>query len=337
MTEKYSLNPIGEVESSYTDLKQCPSQPGRSCPSARIRIYPEYTRALHRLEPGQEIVLITFLNQADRDTLQCRPRNNPRNPVHGVFATRSPNRPNPLGLHQVRILSVEKESILVHPLEVLNKTPVVDIKPVLGSRNRPSQLSGHFSGNDTERLVSAADQACRKNLINGFNGNLSLRNEEHMLITGSGVAKAFLKNQDLCVLKLETGEKVEGRCRASSEAGMHLEIYRQQPRARAIVHTHPTALLSLTRARGDLALNGMDLFEADLLLNELAVVPGFRPGSADLAQAVGRAASKARAVFMSGHGLTCWGDSPEEALALNEEMEALAAVRLNQLLLQACT
>ncbi|MFW5731008.1 MAG: class II aldolase/adducin family protein [Desulfonatronovibrionaceae bacterium] len=213
----------------------------------------------------------------------------------------------------------------------------MDIKPVLGSKNRPSHVSACFTGNHTEGLLAAADQACRKNLINGFNGNLSIRNNEYVLITCSGAAKAFLKPRDLCVLRLETGEKMEGRCRASSEAGMHLEIYRQQPQARAIVHTHPVALLSLTGARGISSLRDMNLFEASSLMEDLALIPDYRPGSTDLARAVGRASKEARAVFMSRHGLTCWGSTPEQALALSEELEALAAVRLNQLLLQACT
>jgi len=89
--------------------------------------------AIRDLRVGDEIIVITWLDRADRDVLSTRPRDEPDRPVVGVFSTRSPDRPNPIGLHRVQVLAVEGLRILVSDMEALDGTPIVDVKPVLGS------------------------------------------------------------------------------------------------------------------------------------------------------------------------------------------------------------
>jgi tRNA-Thr(GGU) m(6)t(6)A37 methyltransferase TsaA len=97
-----------------------------------VDIDPEFAEALDGIAVGQEVVLVTWLHQGRRDVLQVHPRDNPENPLKGVFATRSPDRPSPIGLHPVRVLEIaESVRLRVEPLEALDGTPVVDIKPVL--------------------------------------------------------------------------------------------------------------------------------------------------------------------------------------------------------------
>jgi len=128
----FQLRPIGIVRSALTDIHDCPHQESEDAPGAWIDIDREYSEALKGLKPGDEILIMTWLHLADRSILRVHPRGNPENPMRGVFATRSPHRPNPIGLHRTRILSVETPHRLqVRPLEVVDKTPVVDIKPVL--------------------------------------------------------------------------------------------------------------------------------------------------------------------------------------------------------------
>lgn len=128
----FQLRPIGIVRSALTDIHDCPHQENEDAPGAWIDMDPEYSAALKGLKPGAEILIMTWLHLADRSILMVHPRGNPENPMRGVFATRSPHRPNPIGLHRTRILSVESPHRLqVRPLEVVDKTPVVDIKPVL--------------------------------------------------------------------------------------------------------------------------------------------------------------------------------------------------------------
>ena len=128
----FQLRPIGIVRSALTDIHDCPRQENEDAPGAWIEINREYTEGLKGLKPGDEILIMTWLHLADRSVLMVHPRGNPENPVRGVFATRSPHRPNPIGLHRTRILSVvSPHRLQVGPLEVVDKTPVVDIKPVL--------------------------------------------------------------------------------------------------------------------------------------------------------------------------------------------------------------
>ena len=106
-------------------------QGNEGAPDAWIEVFEPYLEALNGIEPGDALVLITWLHAAQRDVLQVHPRSDPARPLAGVFATRSPDRPNPLGLHRVAVRAVEPGRLQVGPLEAIDGTPVVDIKPVL--------------------------------------------------------------------------------------------------------------------------------------------------------------------------------------------------------------
>jgi len=124
------VNFIGQIRSELKTLKDCPCQGKEGAPSARVKIFPEFRDALKGIKTGARLVMLTWFHHAGRDTLQVHPRGNPENPLTGVFLTRSPNRPNPIGLHEVRVLSVDEEdpALVVAPLEALDNTPVIDIK-----------------------------------------------------------------------------------------------------------------------------------------------------------------------------------------------------------------
>jgi tRNA-Thr(GGU) m(6)t(6)A37 methyltransferase TsaA len=127
----FELNPIGFIRSSLTDRRDAPMQSYEGAPDAWLDVNPDLAAALHGLAESDEVILITWLHQADRGVLEVHPRGDQRNPLTGVFATRSPDRPNPLGLHRVRIRAIERTRLKVGPLEAIDGTPVVDIKPVL--------------------------------------------------------------------------------------------------------------------------------------------------------------------------------------------------------------
>ena len=127
----YELNPIGVIHSSLTDRHEAPKQSDEGAPDAWLDVDAAFAQALHGLAEGDEVILITWLHQAARDVLLVHPRGDLRNPLTGIFATRSPDRPNPLGLHRVRVLAIEGTRLKVGPLEAIDGTPVVDIKPVL--------------------------------------------------------------------------------------------------------------------------------------------------------------------------------------------------------------
>jgi tRNA-Thr(GGU) m(6)t(6)A37 methyltransferase TsaA len=123
---------IGFVSSPLKTLKDCPRQEREGAPPASIRILAKFRSALSGLHVGSQLWVFTWLHQSDRTTLKTRPRNNPKAKLTGVFATRSPDRPNPIGMHQVEILAISKTGKLnVSNLEVLDGTPIVDIKPVI--------------------------------------------------------------------------------------------------------------------------------------------------------------------------------------------------------------
>lgn len=126
----YRIVPIGWVQSPLTDRAQAPRQ-GEGAPDAWLVFRPEVADGLRDLAAGTEIIVLTWLDRAVRDVLVTRPRDDPARPPTGVFSTRSPDRPNPIGLHRVRIVAISGLRILVRPLEALDKTPVIDVKPVL--------------------------------------------------------------------------------------------------------------------------------------------------------------------------------------------------------------
>lgn len=126
------LQPIGEVRSSLKKIEDCPLQETEGAPQAWLEISGDFQEALEGLRAGSEIILLTWLHLANRGILKSIVRNNYGSPPTGVFSTRSPNRPNPIGLHQVKILEIKVDGkLLVSPLEVLDGTPILDIKPVI--------------------------------------------------------------------------------------------------------------------------------------------------------------------------------------------------------------
>ena len=126
------VRPIGRVSSPLLSRKDAPKQGFEGAPDAQIRIEPEFRSGLDGIRAGQEILILTWLHQADRDTLVVHPRDNPDNPLTGVFATRSADRPNPIGLHRVTVLAMKDDGVLhVRGFEAIDGTPVLDIKPAL--------------------------------------------------------------------------------------------------------------------------------------------------------------------------------------------------------------
>ena len=126
-----TLVPIGRVQSSLRRPGEAPKQGYEGGPDARVRIEPRYLDGLDGIEAGQDILLLTWLHQADREVLAVHPRDDLSQPLTGVFATRSADRPNPVGVHRVKVLAVEEGSLLVQGLEAIDGTPVIDIKPAL--------------------------------------------------------------------------------------------------------------------------------------------------------------------------------------------------------------
>jgi tRNA-Thr(GGU) m(6)t(6)A37 methyltransferase TsaA len=128
----YRLRPVGRVSSPLTDRTVVPKQGDEGAPLARIVFRPEFCEAARDLQEGDEVLVLTWLHHGRRDVLRVHPRSDTNRPRKGVFATRSPDRPNPIGLHAVVIETVEENAITVHGLEAIDGTPVLDIKPVLG-------------------------------------------------------------------------------------------------------------------------------------------------------------------------------------------------------------
>jgi tRNA-Thr(GGU) m(6)t(6)A37 methyltransferase TsaA len=127
----FELTPIGWVESPLEDRDQAPRQGDEGAPSAWLVFEPQIVEGIRDLRVGDQILVVSWLDRARRDVLSTHPRGDPNRPVVGVFSTRSPDRPNPIGLHRVEILAVDGPRILVRDLEALNGTPILDIKPVL--------------------------------------------------------------------------------------------------------------------------------------------------------------------------------------------------------------
>lgn len=128
----YVVRPIGWVESPLVDPDAAPNQGDEGAPDAWLVLDQSLRPALRDLQVGDEAVVVTWLDRADRDTLVVHPRGDPNRPPTGVFSTRSPDRPNPIGLHTVEILAIDDTRIRVRHLEALDRTPIVDLKPVLG-------------------------------------------------------------------------------------------------------------------------------------------------------------------------------------------------------------
>jgi len=127
----YLLEPVGVVRSSLTDRDAAPRQGSEGAPDVTISLEPSFVDALQGIAVGDELFVFTWLHEARRDVLQVHPRDDESRPLTGVFATRSSDRPNPIGLHHVKVLGIDGLELRVGPLEAIDGTPVVDIKPVL--------------------------------------------------------------------------------------------------------------------------------------------------------------------------------------------------------------
>lgn len=127
----FEVTPIGVVESPLTDPHDAPKQGHEGAPAAWLAFEANVLDGLDGIAAGDRLVVLTWLDQADRDVLRVHPRDDPANPQRGVFGTRSADRPNPIGLHEVEVLSIEGARVHVRPLEAVDGTPVVDVKPVL--------------------------------------------------------------------------------------------------------------------------------------------------------------------------------------------------------------
>ena len=125
------LIPIGRVESPLADPADAPKQGFEGGPDAWLVLEPRVLDGLEGIEPGARLIVLTWLDRADRGTLQVHPRDDASNPLRGVFGTRSADRPNPIGLHEVEVLAVEGERVRVSDLEAVDGTPIIDLKPVI--------------------------------------------------------------------------------------------------------------------------------------------------------------------------------------------------------------
>jgi tRNA-Thr(GGU) m(6)t(6)A37 methyltransferase TsaA len=128
------LVPIGRVESPLADRAAAPKQGHEGAPDAWLVLDPSVLEGLEGIQPGHEVIVLTWLDRASRDVLRVHPRDDVANPRRGVFSTRSADRPNPIGLHPVEVVSIHGTRVRVRHLEALDGTPVVDLKPVLHPR-----------------------------------------------------------------------------------------------------------------------------------------------------------------------------------------------------------
>ena len=125
------LSPIGVVESPLTDPATAPKQGREGAPEAMLVIQPEVAAGLDGIAAGDEVIVLTWLDRADRGVLRVHPRDDPANPERGVFSTRSADRPNPIGLHVVEVVEIDDTRLRVRNLEAVHGTPVLDLKPVI--------------------------------------------------------------------------------------------------------------------------------------------------------------------------------------------------------------
>jgi tRNA-Thr(GGU) m(6)t(6)A37 methyltransferase TsaA len=125
------LRPIGVIRSSIKTRSEAPKQGSEGAPEAWLEVSRFAAGALDGLAEGDHIIVVTWLHKARRDIFKVHPRGDQNNPLTGVFATRSPDRPNPLGLHRVTVRRIDNNRLLIGPIEAIDGTPVIDIKPVL--------------------------------------------------------------------------------------------------------------------------------------------------------------------------------------------------------------
>jgi tRNA-Thr(GGU) m(6)t(6)A37 methyltransferase TsaA len=133
----YTIEPIGIIRSELTNLEAAPHQGDEGAPEAWLELAARVAQGLEGIRAGDELIVLTWFHRARRDLLQVHPRGRLEAPLKGVFATRSPHRPNPVGLHRVSVLEIAGQRVRVTPMEAIDGTPIVDIKPVLPRVQRP--------------------------------------------------------------------------------------------------------------------------------------------------------------------------------------------------------
>ncbi|HMI32809.1 MAG TPA: tRNA (N6-threonylcarbamoyladenosine(37)-N6)-methyltransferase TrmO [Propionibacteriaceae bacterium] len=129
----FTVRPIGRVQSSLISTADAPRQGDEGAPDAYLVLHPEVQAGLDGVAVGDEIIILTWLHEADRTVLKVHPRGDLSRPEAGVFSTRAPSRPNPIGLHRVRVLDIAGVRVHVSALEAIDGTPVIDLKPTLSS------------------------------------------------------------------------------------------------------------------------------------------------------------------------------------------------------------
>ncbi len=131
----FSIEPSGVIRSEIKSIEDAPLFYTEGAPNAFLEMIPAYTGGLDRMQVGDEIIVITWFHRARRGVLKVHPRRDVSNPLTGVFSTRSPDRPNPLGLHRVKVLEINPGRLHIGPIEAIDGTPVIDIKPVVESKD----------------------------------------------------------------------------------------------------------------------------------------------------------------------------------------------------------
>jgi tRNA-Thr(GGU) m(6)t(6)A37 methyltransferase TsaA len=129
--EEYLVTPIGFIRSEIKNVEDAPSFYTEGAPNAWLEVIPAFRDGLDRMQAGHEIIVLTWLHRSRRDVLKVHPQGNLARPLTGVFLTRSPDRPNPIGLHRATVFEIQADRILIGPIEVIDGTPVLDIKPVV--------------------------------------------------------------------------------------------------------------------------------------------------------------------------------------------------------------
>lgn len=125
-----ALRPIGVIRSKLKERSKAPKQGSEGAPDAWLEVYRFAAQGLDGIAVGDEIIILTWLHRSNRETLKVHPRSDPKRRLSGVFVTRSPDRPNPIGLHQVTVRNITKNRLRIGPIEAIDGTPVIDIKPV---------------------------------------------------------------------------------------------------------------------------------------------------------------------------------------------------------------
>ena len=272
-----------------------------------LEIVPKYRFLFQGLRPGQPLMVVVW---SEHDAAFPGPQANAKK-----------GRPNPVDVYWGVVIRLLEEKLFVSGMAGMDGAVVLDIQPQAPPLAEKSA-----------RICAAGQRCWMRGLTNGISGNLSLKTPQGMCITPSGAGKGHLRAGDVLCIDAQ-GQSLSGQGVPSSEWAMHQALYQAQGNAAAIVHGHPPACLALAlREPLQAALEGLLLYESTVVCSQLTVVPAFKPGSHELATAVAAAAKRAQAIFLTAHGMVCWGSTLDEAVDLLEEVEALARIRLDSTL-----